>query len=122
MFVRATSFHSLIAALSISLFVLESNAFKIDRDLVFRLYTREDPVMYYALKTIGPPEISETPFNPNRPTRIFIHGYRSKAKVINRYKEAYLKLGDYNFIGVDWIEGAQDLNYYSVKGRVRPVS
>lgn len=121
MFVPITSLVCIIYALILS-FVAYSHAFDIDKDLVFRLYTREEPVMFYALNKNGPPLISETPFNANRPTRIFVHGFRSKAKVINRYKEAYLTIGDYNFIAVDWIKGAGTYNYYSAKGRVRPVS
>lgn len=102
--------------------VLDSDAFDINKDLVFRLYTREDRIMYYALNADRGPAVNDTTFNPNRPTRVFVHGFRSKAKVINRYAEAYLNIGDYNFIAVDWIEGASTYNYYSAKGRVRPVS
>lgn len=109
--------------LLVAAFVLNSSyAFDIEKDLVFRLYTREDPVMYHALKVSGSPSIAETPFNPNRPTRIFVHGFKSKAKVITRYTDAYLKLGDFNFIAVDWIEGASTFNYYLARGRVGPVS
>lgn len=120
MFVPITSFLCVIFAF-ILLCVFDSHCFDIDKDLVFRLYTHEDPVMYYVLKTSGPPLVSDTPFNPNRPTRIFVHGYKSKEKVINRYKEAFLSIGDYNFICVDWIEGASTFNYFSAKSRVRPV-
>lgn len=120
MFVPITSFLCVIFAL-ILLCVFESYCFTIEKDLVFRLYTHEDPVMYYALSKNGPPLVSETPFNPNRPTRIFVHGFKSKEKVIRRYKDAFLGIGDYNFIAVDWIEGASTYNYFSAKGRVRPV-
>lgn len=102
--------------------IFNSNAFDIEKHLIFRLYTREDPVMYYALQTNGKQNISGTTFKPERPTRIFVHGFRSKEKVIKRYTEAYLKAGDYNFIAVDWTEGASTYNYYAAKGRVRPVS
>lgn len=105
----------------ISICVLNSCAFDIEKDLVFRLYTREDPVMYYALQPNGSPTIAETPFNSSRPTRIFVHGYKSKEKVIRRYTEAYLDLSDFNFIAVDWIEGASTYNYFSAKGRVGAV-
>ncbi|XP_055295778.1 lipase member H-A-like [Sitodiplosis mosellana] len=106
----------------VSICVLNSNAFDINKDLVFRLYTREDPVMYYALKPNGSPAVSETPFNSSRPTRIFVHGYKSKEKVIKRYTENYLDIGDYNFIAVDWIEGASTYNYYLAKSRVGSIS
>lgn len=117
-----TGFGAIICVLLLSICVRHHHAFDIDKDLVFRLYTREEPSMYYVLKATGAPAISDTTFNPNRPTRIFVHGYKSKEKVINRYREAYLDLGDYNFIVVDWIEGASTYNYFAAKGRVGPVS
>lgn len=121
MFIRTTSFLCVIFAI-VSIYIINSHAFDIEKDLVFRLYTREDPVMYYALKTEGTPAVTETTFDPHRPTRIFVHGFRSKEKVIKRYSDAYLQNGNYNFIAVDWIEGASTINYFSAKSRVRPVS
>lgn len=106
---------------SIGLLSLCSEAFDIKKDLTFRLHTREDPVMYYALMAEGTLPLNETTFNRNRPTRIFVHGYKSKTKVINRYSEAYLNVGDYNFIAVDWVNGASTYNYFAAKNRVEPV-
>lgn len=117
-----TASNSCIIVIFLSTGLLSTEAFDINKDLVFRLYTREDPVMYYALNAYRGPALNDTTFNPNRPTRIFVHGFKSKAKVINRYAEAYLNAGDYNFIAVDWIAGASTYNYYSAKGRVSPVS
>lgn len=117
MIIQITGFVCVVVMISI----LNIHAFDIDKDLAFRLYTREDPIMYFVLRTSGTPAVSETPFKPTRPTRIFIHGYKSKEKVIRRYTDAYLELGDFNFIAVDWIKGASTYNYYSAKGRVRPV-
>lgn len=118
MFVKITSFIFVV----ISICMLNSYAFNINKDLAFRLYTKEDPIMFYVLRTSGTPAVSQTPFNPNRPTRIFVHGYKSKEKTINRYTDAYLKLGDFNLIMVDWLKGANTYNYYTAKGRVGPVS
>ncbi|XP_055295780.1 lipase member H-B-like [Sitodiplosis mosellana] len=118
MLVRIASFAFVIA----SICVLNGRAFNIERDLAFRLYTKEAPIMYYVLKLNGSPAVSQTPFNPNRPTRIFVHGYKSKEKTIQRYTEAYLKLGDFNFIAVDWISGANTFNYYLAKSRVGSIA
>lgn len=99
--------------------VFRSNGFNIEEDLIFRLYTQENPSTYHVLKSnLEPPGA----FNPYRPTRIFIHGFQSSEKVLLRYKDAFLKLGDYNFIAVDWTKGASTLNYLKAKGRVQPVS
>lgn len=117
-----TSFPCILFAILFTYSLNGCDAFDIKKDLVFRLYTREDPIMYYALNAEGGPAINDTTFNPNRPTRIFVHGFRSKVKVLNRYCESFLNIGDYNFIAVDWIEGASTLYYYAAKGRVRPVS
>lgn len=100
----------------------------VEKYLFFRLYTREEPLIYklreeyQELNADNLPSISPTSFNPNRPTRIFIHGFRGKEKVILRYKEAYLNLGDFNFIAVDWTKGAATYNYLKAKNRVQSVS
>lgn len=89
-----------------------------EKDLIFRLYTRDSRVNYYPLENGG----SLKGFDSKKPTRIFIHGFKSKEKVIHRYKDAYLDLGDYNFIAVDWTVGASTYNYYSAKCLVASVS
>lgn len=102
--------------------ISSSHAFDIETDLVFRLYTRENPVTYHALKVSGSLSIAETPFNPNRPTRIFVHGFRGDPDNFRQYEDAYLMLGNYNFIAVDWIEGADTFQYTTAKDRVDLVS
>lgn len=115
MFLRIIKF----ALLVILICMINSNALSINKYLQFRLYTRENQIGYYVLTTNG---ISETPFNPNRQTRIFIHGFRSEEEIIRRYADAYMKLGDFNFIAVDWLKGASTWNYLAAKGRVGQVS
>lgn len=103
----------------LSIGVFRSNGFDIEKDLIFRLYTQENPNTYYELKSnLEPPAA----FNPYRPTRIFVHGFQSSENVLLRYKDAFLKSGDYNFIAVDWTKGASTLNYLKAKKRVKPVS
>lgn len=98
------------------------DAFDADADISFRLFTRNGSVSYTVLTPANQPPIAETPFDVNRPTRIFVHGFRSKQKTLNRYSDAFMKAGDYNFIAVDWTKGANVYNYYSAKGRVKHVS
>lgn len=92
------------------------------KDVVFRLYTPELPISFIRLNDSDSKSISGSGFKPSRPTVIFVHGYKSKEKVILRYKDAYLKMGDYNFIGVDWIDGAATINYLAAKAYVPFVS
>lgn len=96
-------------------------AFDLEKDLIFRLYTLKSRDQYHALNAANVPFLSASVFDPKRPTRIFIHGFLSSEHVLIRYKEAYLKLGDYNFIGVDWIVGAKTYNYFKARGRVKKV-
>lgn len=43
-------------------------------------------------------------FNVSRPVKMIIHGFTSSviAEVVRIIKNAYLKTGDYNVVGVDW--------------------
>lgn len=111
----------LLVLISLALLQL-GGAFEANEDVQFELYTRESRKVYEVLDTHGEPQIAGSRFDASRPTRIFVHGYRSKRKVIDRYSEAYLNAGDYNFIAVNWIEGASTVNYYTAKGRVKDVS
>lgn len=97
------------------------NAFEANEEVQFELYTRESRKIYEVLDTHGEPAIAGSRFQSTRPTRIFVHGYRSKRKVIDRYSEAFLNVGDYNFIALNWIEGASTVNYYTAKSRVKDV-
>lgn len=109
-----------IVSTAVALKTVFSNAFNIEKDLTFRLYTRNNPEFYYALNANVQPFL-ETTFDPQKPTIFFVHGFRSKEKVIKRYSEAYLRLGDYNLIAVDWVEGASTYNYFGAKGHVKDV-
>lgn len=114
---------SFFAILFISIIFLANrcHSFDIDTDIIFRLYTRNFS-SYAVLSPKNEPPIAESVFTASRQTRIFVHGFRSKEKVLNRYADAYLKADDYNFIGVDWTKGANVFNYYTAKNRVKHVS
>lgn len=110
---------AVILVLTIAIRVPHGDAFDIEKDLVFRLYTRQDPNVYYALNAHLDPPLA---FDPQRPTRFFIHGFKSRERVLLRYKDAFLKFGNYNFIAVDWTVGANTLNYLKAKGHIQPIS
>ena len=51
-------------------------------------------------------------FNPLHKTRIIIHGFSSEGKSFGRpFAEAYLEVGEYNVISVDWEKHAAWTNY-----------
>lgn len=114
--------HVIIFSLFLSIVLLEFvSGFDVDKDVYFELYTREEPRNYHLLKPSDGDLISQTTFKSTRPTRIFVHGYRSKRKVIERYAEGFLRVGDFNFIAVNWQAGSSTVNYYSAKSRVKHV-
>ena len=60
-------------------------------------------------------------WNPNRPTRLFIHGYYSDQHTLKRYAKAYLDRDDYNFIAINWLPGAKTINYVKARYRILEV-
>lgn len=101
----------------------ESIGFDADEDVIFKLYKRDNPTNYTVLTINHERSIPNgTLFDPNLPTKIHIHGYLAKEEIIDRYRQVYLSVGDYNFIVVDWLEGAFTLNYFMAKHRVKDVS
>ncbi|PSN31810.1 hypothetical protein C0J52_22637 [Blattella germanica] len=73
---------------------IQRRAFNGAEDVTFQLYT-----------------------NASRPTRFVIHGWQSKASKMASIKDAYLSVGDYNVILVDWSGLAGSL-YSIAKGDV----
>lgn len=57
-------------------------------------------------------------WRPYRQTRIFIHGYYSDHDTLMGYARAYLERGDFNFIAINWLKGAQTINYAKARLRV----
>lgn len=60
-------------------------------------------------------------WHPNRPTRLFIHGYYSDQDTLKKYAKAYLKRDDFNFIAINWLKGAQTINYVKARYRIMEV-
>lgn len=93
--------------------------FNADSDVVYELYTRDRPIDYQILNPAAGDLIrTDTTYDPKKPTRIFVHGFLTKRRNFQRYAEAYLKNGDYNFIAANWIAGSSTYNYVKARGRV----
>lgn len=109
-------------------FVTIVNSFDASEDVFYELYTNDQPLTHFHnLLTINnnnnrSEPIADSPFDHRRPTRIYVHGYRSKRKNFLKYAEAYRAKGNFNFIAVNWLEGAQTINYYKARNRVQSVS
>ncbi|XP_031627080.1 lipase member H-A-like [Contarinia nasturtii] len=60
-------------------------------------------------------------WHPNRPTRLFIHGYFSDQDTLQKYAHAFLERDDFNFIAINWLRGAKTINYVKARHRIREV-
>lgn len=99
-----------------------SAAFNANEDVIFKLYKRDNPTSFTVLRISQERTMSnDTLFDPELPTRIHVHGFLAKEEIIDRYRQVYLSVGNYNFIVVDWLEGAFTLNYFMAKRRVKDV-
>lgn len=109
-------------------FATISHSFDASEDVYYELYTNDQPLTHFHnLLTMNHDNnrsqpIAESPFDRNRPTRIYVHGYRSKRKNFLKYAEAYRLKGNFNFIAVNWLDGASTINYYKARNRVEAVS
>lgn len=109
-------------------FVSISSGFNASEEIYYELYTNDQPLTHFHnLLTINNDNdrsvpLADSPFNRNRPTRFFVHGYRSKRKNFSKYAEAYRTKGDFNFIVINWLAGSQTFNYYKARYRVETVS
>ncbi|XP_053679847.1 pancreatic lipase-related protein 2-like [Anopheles nili] len=84
-----------------------------ERDTLFLLYTAANPEEPHVLRNGDMDSIASSPFNPNIPTRMIIHGWLgSRNSEINRLvRSALFFTGNYNVIFVDWSVGAIDEFY-----------
>lgn len=82
--------------------------FKPERDVTFRLYTRENRNWPDFLQINDKIALENSNFNASNPVRILIHGWMSteSQSAIPDIKDAYLQIGEYNCIIVDWKFGA----------------
>lgn len=60
-------------------------------------------------------------WSPNRPTRLFIHGYYSDEKLLKQYAQAYIERDDFNFIAINWLRGARTIDYIKARHRIMEV-
>lgn len=87
----------------------------------FELFTRENQD---APQSLSPSNDSllDTNYDPNRPTRMFIHGWNSQGKLTPRFTEAYFKKGNINVnvIAVNWRDLSDD-DYVGARRRIDAV-
>ncbi|XP_055838370.1 phospholipase A1-like [Episyrphus balteatus] len=81
----------------------------------FYLYKRAFPTCGQEIR-LDDDSLERSSFNASHQTRIIIHGWMSQSKnSLNRdIKDAYLSVGDFNVIIVDWSVISSTLNYFRV--------
>ncbi|KAG4066223.1 hypothetical protein HA402_000447 [Bradysia odoriphaga] len=67
--------------------------------------------------------IRNSPYNPNRPTRVLIHGFLEDDSADIKVETAaeLLRYYDFNVFFIDWSEGSRTINYFAAAGRVPTV-
>lgn len=97
--------------------------FNAERQTVFHLYTRDNPTVSQILALNDVEALKKSNFNAKSPTRFIIHGWNNDVKsgCNTAVRNAYLNVGDFNVIVVDWGKGANTINYISARNRVNSV-
>lgn len=96
--------------------------FSPETDLIYELFTRNNPNESQILTMGDADSITSSYFNPSLPTRFTVHGWTGDggSSMNERIRDAYMELGDFNVIYVDWGAGAQTPNYIAARNRVGP--
>lgn len=71
-------------------------------DIVFHLYTPDNPVASRVIQIDNLESLRESGFRPNSPTRVLVHGWTRDVNdpLIQKARLEYLRKGSYNVIGV----------------------
>lgn len=93
------------------------------RDVRLMLQTRQNRETPQLLQFRNLPSVQNSNFNPNRPTRVLIHGWGedSDGNIEVMTATELLNYYDFNVIYVDWSEGSSTINYIGAANRVPTV-
>ncbi|XP_014475796.1 PREDICTED: pancreatic lipase-related protein 2-like [Dinoponera quadriceps] len=80
----------------------------------FHLYTRNNPKVGQELFINDLNSVKDSFWDAKRPTRFVTHGWHGNANTVacTHVRDAYIQVGDYNVILVDWQEAASYLIYW----------
>lgn len=93
------------------------------RDVRILLVTRENIGASQQLLFRNLDSVRNSPYNPNRPTRVLIHGFLEDDSADIKVETAaeLLRYYDFNVLFIDWSEGSRTINYFAAAGRVPTV-
>jgi hypothetical protein len=85
--------------------------------------TRQNPGSPHQLLFRNLQSVQQSPYDPNLPTRVLIHGFLEDDSADIKVETAAELLRYYNFnvLFIDWSEGAQTINYFAAAARVPTV-
>lgn len=89
-------------------------------DIVFNLFTRQNPTAPQRILFNNPGSLAQSNFIASRPTRFTAHGWNGGANSganVN-VRDALLARGDFNVISIDWSVGAVHANYITARRNV----
>ncbi|XP_011053242.1 PREDICTED: pancreatic lipase-related protein 2-like isoform X1 [Acromyrmex echinatior] len=82
----------------------------------FYLYTRNNPEIGQQLIIDDMDSVKKSFWNPNHPTRFVTHGWHGNCDGgCTQIRDAFLNVGDYNIILIDWRDAANHLYAISVR-------
>ncbi|XP_011165028.2 pancreatic triacylglycerol lipase [Solenopsis invicta] len=83
----------------------------------FYLYTRSNPVIGQELVIDDIDSVKKSFWNPDHPTRLVTHGWKGNSgqPACTQIRDAYLNVGDYNIILIDWREVAKHIYLKAVR-------
>lgn len=121
--IRIQIIMGLVLTVSIIFICVRETVFKFDanKDVIFKLFEANHLTEFSVLNPHDSKSVPDS-FDPQFPTRIYIHGYLTAPRSINRFRQTFFHTGTFNFVGVDWTKGASNINFLVSKSRIKPVS
>lgn len=85
----------------------------------YHLFTRQNPTTSQRI-TNDLNTVTNSNWNPSRPTRFIIHGYESdhNSLVSTMCRQQFLANGDSNVVVIDWSAGSNTFLYSTARNRV----
>jgi len=92
--------------------------FEPENDMRFLLFTRQNPTVAQEI-TFDLAVLDASNFNSNNPTHFTAHGWGGSGDAASNtlVRDAFLSIGDFNIISVDW-SGANSINYITSRNHV----
>ena len=96
-------------------------AFNPEADIVFLLFTRQNPTSGQRIILNNLASVQNSNFNSANPTRFLVHGWGGNAQsTVNGARDDFLRFGSFNVVVVNWEVGAAPINYITARNNVGP--